>query len=68
MERDILSPWRGLDIILWMWWGEVSLEHLMAITRNLGMEKMLVCVCDVKEGTIWGRATLRITQLAHVTR
>lgn len=54
MERDILSPRRRVDIFLWMGWGRVFLEHLMAITGDLGMGICLrVCACDVKEGKKW---------------
>lgn len=49
MERDILSPQRRVDILLWMGWGRVFSEHLMAITGDLGMGlRSYVCVCDVK--------------------
>jgi len=37
MERDILSPKGRVDILLWMGWGRVFLEHLIAITGDLGM-------------------------------
>lgn len=42
MEKDILSPQRRVDILLWMGWGRVFLEHLMAI---MGWEYVCVCMC-----------------------
>lgn len=66
MERDILSLQRRADILLWIWWGRVFMEHLMDITGKLGMGVRLYA-CEVKEGKNRGAAVIRIPQLAHVT-
>lgn len=40
-----------MDILLWMGWGRVFLEHLMAFTGDLGMGiRLCVCECVGRKG------------------
>lgn len=59
MERDILSPKRRVDILLWMGVGEGIFGASHGYYRRPGDGNMpvsvCVCVCDVKERKNWRR-------------